>query len=161
MVERNSKDKNYTDSQVYFNPIIQTKKGSSKLYRVLTQKSGIPKGAAKWEMLKDNPDWMQVFLKVKATTTDPRLIWLQCRRNILTTNKSVSKFKHELLKKWSSRNIRVNQTLWRMQYNIFFWNELQQIINTRCNATEQLALNNSSILLGLDPTQTQTKLQTK
>ena len=39
-----------------------------------------------------------------------------------------------------------------------FWNELQQIITTRCNVTEQLALNNSSILLGLDPTQTQDKV---
>ena len=116
MVERNSKDKNYTDSQVYFNPIIQTKKGSSKLYRVLTQKSGIPKGAAKWEIVKDNPVWKQVFLKVKATTTDPRLIWLQYRHNIITTNKSVSKFKHDVLEKWISRNIRVNQPLWRMQY---------------------------------------------
>ena len=39
-----------------------------------------------------------------------------------------------------------------------FWNEQQQIINSRCNVTEQLALNNSSILLGLDPTQTQNKV---
>ena len=79
MVEHNSKDETYTEAQVYFKPIIQTKKGSSQFYIVLTQKSGIPKGAAKWEILKDNPDWEQVFLKLKATTTDPRLIWLHYR----------------------------------------------------------------------------------
>ena len=69
----------------------------------MTQKSGIPKGVAKWQMLKDNPDWKQVFLKLKATTTDPRLIWLQYRiiHNILTTNKSVSKFKHDQSEKCS------------------------------------------------------------
>ena len=39
-----------------------------------------------------------------------------------------------------------------------FWNELQQIIITRCNVTEQLALNNWLILLGLDPTQSQNKV---
>ena len=38
------------------------------------------------------------------------------------------------------------------------WNDLQQIINTSCNVTKQLALNNSSILLGLDPTQAQNKV---
>ena len=46
----------------------------------------------------------------------------------------------------------------RGQIIMVFWNELQQIINSRCNVTEQLALNNSSILLGLDPTQTQNKV---
>ena len=55
-VEHNSKDEHYTEAQVYFKPIIQTKKGSSKFYRTLTQKSGIAKGVAKWEILKDNPD---------------------------------------------------------------------------------------------------------
>ena len=35
MVEHNSKDENYTEAQVYFKPIIQTKKG---FYRVLRQK---------------------------------------------------------------------------------------------------------------------------
>ena len=35
---------------------------------------GIPEVVAKWEIFKDNPDWKQVFLKLKATTTDPRLI---------------------------------------------------------------------------------------
>ena len=39
MVEHNSKDENYTEAQVYFKPTIQTKKGSSKFYRVLMQKS--------------------------------------------------------------------------------------------------------------------------
>ena len=52
---------------------------------------------------KHNPDLKQVFLKFKATTTDPRLIWLQYRiiHNILTTNKSVSKFKHDQSEKCS------------------------------------------------------------
>ena len=101
MVEHNSKDENYTEAQVYFKPIIQTKKG---FYRVLRQKkSRIPKVVAKWEMLKDNPDWKQVFLNLKATTTDPRLMWLQyiIIHNILTTNKSVSKFKHDQSEKCS------------------------------------------------------------
>ena len=163
MVEHNSKDENYTEAQVYFKPIIQTKEGSSKFYRVLTQKSGIPKGVAKWEMLKDNPDWKQVFLKLKATTTDPRLIWLQYRiiHNILTTNKSVSKFKHDQSEKCSFCGIQSESIVHLFgECNIImvFWNELQQIINSRCNVTEQLALNNSSILLGLDPTQTQNKV---
>ena len=97
MVEHNSEDENSTEAQVYFKPIIQTKKGSFKFYRVLTQNSGIPKGVAKWEMLKENADWKQVFLKLQAMTIDPRFIWLQYRiiHNILTTNKSVSKFKHD------------------------------------------------------------------
>ena len=47
MVEQNSKDENFTEAQVYFKPIIKTKKGSSKFYRVLTQISGIPKSIAK------------------------------------------------------------------------------------------------------------------
>ena len=51
MVEHNSKDENYTEAQFYFKPIIQTKKGSSKFCRVLTHKSGIPKGVAKSEIL--------------------------------------------------------------------------------------------------------------
>ena len=55
-VEHNSKDGNYTEAQVYFKPIKKTKKGFSKFYRVLTQKSRVPKGVAKWDMLKDNPD---------------------------------------------------------------------------------------------------------
>ena len=163
MVEHNSKDENYTEAQVYFKPIIQTKKGSSKFYRALTQKSEIPKGVAKWEMLKDNPDWKQVFLKLKATTNDPRLIWLQYRiiHNILTTNKSVSKFKHDQSEKCSFCGIQSESIVHLFgECNIImvFWNKLQQIINSRCNVTEQLALNNSSILLGLDPTQTQNKV---
>ena len=50
MVEHNSKDENYTEAQIYLRPIIHTKKGCSQFYRVLTQKSGIPKGVAKWEI---------------------------------------------------------------------------------------------------------------
>ena len=165
MVEHNSKDENYTETQVYFKSIIQTKKGSSKFYRVLTQKSGTPKGVAKWEILKDNPDWKQVSLKLKATNADPRLTWFQYRiiHNILTTNKSVSKFKHYQSEKCRFCCIQSESILQLFgECNIIhvmvFWNELQQIINTWCNVTEQLTLNNSSILLGLDPTQTQNKV---
>ena len=61
----------------------------------MKRKSGIPKSVAKWELFKDNPDWKQVFLKLKAMTTDPRLIPFQYKiiHNVLITNKYVSNFK--------------------------------------------------------------------
>ena len=86
---------------------------------------------------------------------------IQIIHNILTTNKSVSKFKHDQSEKCSFCGIQSESIVHLFgECNIImvFWNELQQIINSRCNVTEQLALNNSSILLGLDPTQTQNKV---
>ena len=45
-----------------------------------------------------------------------------------------------------------------MQYcKVFFGTK--QIMNTRCNVTEQLALNSPLILLGLGPNQTQNKVR--
>ena len=114
---------------------------------VAAKKNGILKVVAKWEILKDNPEWKQKFLKLKATTTDPRLIWLQYKiiNNILTTNKSVSKFKQDQSQKCSFCDIQSESIVHLFgECNIImvFWNELQQIINTRCNVAEQLAMNN-------------------
>ena len=71
----------------------------------------------------------------------------------------MSIFKHNK----SEKNVafvahRVNQPyLYLFNIVMIFWNELQQIINSRCKATEKLALNSPSIPLGLDATQTQNK----
>ena len=103
-----------------------------------------------------------MFLKLKARTTDPMLIWLQYRiiHNILTTNKSVSIFKHDQSEKCSFCGIQSESIVHLFgECNIIMMNELQQIINLKCNVIEQLALNNASILLGLDPSQTENKIR--
>ena len=101
--------------------------------------------------------------KVKSDDYQSKAYRLQYRiiSNILTTNKSVSKFKHDQSERCSFGGIQSESIVHLFgECNIImaFWNELQQIINTMCNVTEQLALNNPLILLGLDPTQTQNKV---
>ena len=73
----------------------------------------------------------------------------------------MSKFKHDQSEKCSFCGIQSESTAHLfVECNIIivFLNELQQIINTRCNVTEQLAMNNPLIPPGLDPNQTQNKV---
>ena len=81
------------------NIIMKSKKGANEIYHHFISNSSICKGKDKWvsNLGITNEDWDNAFFKLKYSTKDTKLRWLQFRilHNILTTNRSVSKFKVE------------------------------------------------------------------
>ena len=76
--------------------ILTTKSGTAPIYKVLLDSAKSFKGYVKWSSKTeiDKSDWIESFEKLKNTTQDTKLRWLQYRilHNILTTNKSVSNY---------------------------------------------------------------------
>ena len=76
-----------------------TTKGASLIYHSMLQPDGQNKGFQKWSLHTQISleNWKNSFKILKQCTHDTKLRWLQFRilHNILTTNRSVAKFKPE------------------------------------------------------------------
>ena len=79
--------------------IINTKKGVSEIYRTMLTPESINKGFDKWHTITSitKEEWQNNFNLLRITTKDTKLRWFQLRvmHHVLTTNRSVAKFKRE------------------------------------------------------------------
>ena len=149
-----NEEKLYT-SQPPLQIIMKTKKGASQIYQKLIYIEYTSKGLTKWQnstgITKKN--WHKSFYKAKKTTNDTKLLYLQFRilHNILTTNRSVSKYKPnqtdscEFCKQASET---IQHLLWHCEVVKAFWKDLENLLNLRCTNVHNLSFNEHLIIFG-------------
>ena len=90
---------------------------------------------------------------MKNSTTDTKLRWLQFRilHNILTTNRSVAKFKQDqnpLCQFCKSHSETIHHLFWKCSKVKTFWNELSLTINSRCSHTHNFKIDENLAIFG-------------
>ena len=150
----NAADKTFI-FQPALNYIMNTTKGASTIYHSMLEPDVQNKGFQKWVMhtqisLKN---WKHSFKNLKQCTHDTKLRWLQFRilHNILTTNRSVSKFKPEqnpLCQFCKSHSETIHHLIWHCNKVKTFWNELSCTINNRCTNAKNFKIDESLAIFG-------------
>ena len=92
---------------------------------------------------------------LKQTTNDKKLHWLQFRllHNILTTNKSVSKFKPnqtDLCEFCKKKSESIQHLLWSCEVVQSFWKDLSKLLNRLCTHVHNFSFNERLVLFGHD-----------
>ena len=143
------------DQPPAINMLLKCKKGASKLYRVFLKYNLQCKGMTKWANLTgiDKEEWLRSFSFLKNTTSDTKLIWLQFRilHSILTTNRSVSKFKQNqshLCSFCNQHSETIQHLLWKCETVRIFWDELTFMLNARCRHAHNFKVNEKLVLFG-------------
>ena len=90
---------------------------------------------------------------MRKTTKDTKLQYLQFRilHNILTTNKSVSKFKPnqtDFCEFWKASSESIQHLLWECNVVKIFWKDLEDLLNRRCSHVYNFSFNENLILFG-------------
>ena len=135
--------------------ICSIQKGASHLYLLLIQKDNTkPTGFRKWDhLLEESIDWSKSLTCLRLATSDSKLRWFQLRilHNILTTNKSVSKYKPEQteLCTFCKQNPEtIVHIFWERQISKNFISSLFEFISSKTHHAKNLQANKSLILFG-------------
>ena len=144
------------NNQPAFNKIVTTLKGSSPIYREFleTAEKGVT-GYKKWSKIMNIEEtyWENTFKILKNTTNDTKLHWLQFRiiHSILTTNRSVSKFRQDQNPMCSFCNTHsetIHHLMWNCTHTKTFWNELSNYINRRASHAHNFKFTEKLVLFG-------------
>jgi len=142
--------------QPHIQRILSQTKGTKNIYQALIiHPTGI-KGITTWKnRFRIDFEQNALFQKIKITTTDTKLKWLQYRilHNILTTNKSVAKYKREQDERCSFCTIHpesIEHLFWNCDIITTFWNKLNEKIINTCTQQNNLKLTKKLIILGID-----------
>ena len=97
--------------------------------------------------------WKHCFKRLKLATTDTKLRWLQFRilHQILTTNRSVSKFNKEqshLCEFCQCHSETIHHLIWKCHKVKIFWDDLKRIINKRCNDANRFNIDENLVIFG-------------
>ena len=98
-------------------------------------------------------EWESYFNNLKNTTSDTKLRWFQFRilHYILTTNRSVSKYKNGQDGKCSfcgAHSETILHLLWKCKYVQCFWNEIALLINRKCVHSHNFKFTQSLVIFG-------------
>ena len=123
------------------------------MYNILIEDQSPPKGLIKWQNRFPTLCWERTFHQLKQSSTDTKLIWLQFRilHNILTTNRSVSKFKagqSELCEFCHSHSETIQHLFWNCREVQKFWNELSKLLSTKCTHAYSFSFNEHLVIFG-------------
>ena len=134
---------------------MNTVKGAFPLYHLLLEPDIQNKGYQKWHTQTQITleQWQNSFKILKISTTDTKLRWLQFRilHNILTTNRSVAKFKpnqNPLCQFCKSHSETIHHLLWACTKVKTFWNEISFMINSRCTHTHNFRIDENLAIFG-------------
>ena len=141
--------------QPIFETLVENKKCSQIVYqKMLDRKSNIT-GFEKWKTKLgiSKTEWLKSFKLLKLSCKDTKLKWFQFRinHNILTTNRSVSKYNRDQtdLCTFCKKNSETIQHLfWHCSKVNKFWKNLEEIINTRCIHAHNFKFNEIFVLFG-------------
>lgn len=135
--------------------ILKTKKGASTIYNIFVDNCEDSKGFKKWGNLTglSYEEWLSSFTLLKFTTKDTKLRWLQLRilHSILTTNRSVSKFRDyqtDLCSFCNNHSETIQHLFWECDVVKKFLGDLTDMINKRCKHSYQFRLNRNLIIFG-------------
>ena len=136
--------------------IMKTKKGVSPIYQEIIKLDYIKPSTIKWQSVTEitTEQWMNSFIKLKTSTSDTKLRWLQYRilHSILTTNRSVSKFKldqSDLCQFCNAHSETIHHLIWSCQEVNKFWKDLATLLNRRCNHTHNFTFNEILVIFGI------------
>ena len=143
--------------QPHLRAIMKSKKGVSPIYQDIIKLDSNKPILTKWQTITGitNEQWMKSFLKLKTSTSDTKLMWLQYRilHNILTTNRSVSKFKRDqsdICEFCNAHSETIHHLIWSCQKVSTFWKDLSILLNRRCTHTYNFTFSESLVLFGKD-----------
>ena len=135
---------------------MKTKKGVSPIYQEIIKLDYIKPSTIKWQSVTEitTEQWMNSFIKLKTSTSDTKLRWLQYRilHSILTTNRSVSKFKldqSDLCQFCNAHSETIHHLIWSCQEVNKFWKDLATLLNRRCNHTHNFTFNEILVIFGI------------
>ena len=141
--------------QPALNTILKQKKGASKIYKIFIDFSTDCNGKFKANVLTgiSGEEWLTSFSVLKFTTQDTKLRWLQFRilHLILTTNRSVSKFKENQTDLCTFCNLKsetIQHLFWECTVVKDFWQILLQTLKNRCAHANRLVFDERLILFG-------------
>ena len=113
------------------NVILKQKKGASEIYKIFIDFSTDCKGKEKSILLTgiNGEEWLTSFTILKFSTHDTKLRWLQFRilHLILTTNRSVAKFKEnqtDLCTFCNHKSETILHLFWECNIVKVFWDKL-------------------------------------
>ena len=122
---------------------------------MLDRKSNIT-GFEKWKMKLgiSEFDWLESFRTLKFSCKDTKLYWFQFRinHNILTTNRSVSKYDRDqcdLCSFCKNSSETIQHLFWYCSVVKQFWKNLEVIINSRCIHAHNFKFNEHLVILGV------------
>ena len=139
--------------------IFKSDKGVKNIYQALINSEDIPSGIIKWKNNELNiDDWSILFKILHNVTKDPKLIWLQYRilHNILTTNRSASKFKPEqshLCSFCNEHSEYISHLLFECKVTTDFWKRFFDMFNLRCKSLNKLKPTKDLIIFNYDKNQ--------
>ena len=150
------KSKETINLQPALNIIMKTPKGTAPIYREKIKTKDKIMGFEKWERLTNiqENEWFRAFRQLKYTTKETKLRWLQFRilHNILSTNRSVSKFKAEQCELCTFCNAH-SETIQHLILDCskvkLFWNNLANILNNRATHAHNFRFTDNIIIFGL------------
>ena len=127
-----------TENNPPMHALLANKSGSSCIYQRILDKPEKPKGNKRWEnKLYNIHPWPSFFKQLKKCSGDRKLLWLKFRiiHHILTTNRSVSKFKPnqcELCTFCNSNSETIGHVMWQYRYVQTFFNDLTNLLREKC-----------------------------
>ena len=137
---------------------MKSTKGTSNFLQLLVYEKNVITGQQKWiTAVGISPQyWLKSFHILKITTADTKLQWFQIRilHNILTTNRTVSKFmtnQTDLCEFCGSHSETIQHLMWYCSKVQHFWIELFNILKNRSSQHTSLVLSQSLVLFGLCP----------
>ena len=135
--------------------IMNSKNGASNIYHAMLEADDKKKGFEKWNNCTQITlkQWKHCFKRLQLTTIDTKLRWLQFRilHQILTTNRSVSKFNKEqshLCEFCQCHSETIHHLIWKCHKVKIFWDELKLIINKRCNHAHSFNIDENLVIFG-------------
>ena len=112
-------------------------------------------GLEKWKLKLgiSKFEWLESFRTLKFSCKDTKLYWFQFRinHNILTTNRSVSKYdkdQSDLCSFCKRSSETIQHLFWFCSVVNQFWKKLEVIINLRCSHAHNFKFNEQLVLLG-------------
>lgn len=137
--------------------IMKVQKGARHIYNAINKNNEIPNGIKKWKESEfQTLQWRDLFSDLYNITSDNKLIWFQYRilHNILSTNRSVSKFipeQTELCHFCKKHPEYISHLLFECEVVTRFWTDLKKIMYQRCQNIE-LELSKELIIMNTSQT---------
>ena len=153
---QNLKSKSTLEKQPFLNLIISCKKGAARIYQEILEETnditGLKKCITKMSINKDL--WLKSFNILKKSTKDTKLWWIQFRilHQILTTNRSVSKFKPEqnhLCSFCNAHSETIQHLFWECRKTKQFWISLSEFINKRAIHSHNFRFTHNLVFFGV------------
>ena len=142
-----------TSIKTAWDTIFQNERGVKSIYQKLSETNLVPTGVRKWQLNGEQMNYQEVIYSLYKTTSDTKLIWFQFRviHNILTTNRSVSKYDPTHSEKCQFCNQQpeyITHLLFDCNITSKFWRDLCHKVNSRCNHANNLKFTKHQILFG-------------